>query len=508
MKKAIQYSLLVTLGLAVVGCSKEESSTGSSGGRRNGLASVLGLGVGGSSKELHDNKGTGRTKVQLWKDGPYWAETNIGAKKPWESGYNFWWGDTVGYRWRGDTIGLRRDGNGWVASDGSSSNFSFNQNNTPTDNKSFDTLKSEGWITAAGVLAPEHDAAHVQWGGRWRIPTKREWDDLLNNCDWEWTTMNDVNGYLVKGRDAYASANIFLPCYVGGDTRFDLNDDGPYGISGEYWSSVLRCSGGAWHLCFESDSRFTGSISCGWGNFVRPLQSTKDETTSESARTKTESKKSAQKGTSPSDNRHTKVQLWKDGPYWAETNIGAEKPWESGCYFWWGGATGYRYEGNIWVSTSDGWGLSPCARRATCKYIDTLKREGLVDENGILAPEHDAAHVHWGGKWRIPTKQEWDDLLSKCDWKRTQMNGVKGYAVRGRGAYASASIFLPCVGYCSGTSLSDAGSEGYYWSSVPYSVDDYGAWYLYFNRLARNHGTRGCDRDYLMSVRPVQGFSK
>jgi hypothetical protein len=87
------------------------------------------------------------------------------------------------------------------------------------------------------------------------------------------------------------------------------------------------------------------------------------------------------------------------------------------------------------------------------------------------------------------------------------MNGVNGYIVRGRGDYASRSIFLPCAGNGDGTSLYDAGSYGYCWSSVPYS-DDYGgfyAWYLYF--YSSRHSTtfriryRGC------SVRPVQGVS-
>ena len=39
----------------------------------------------------------GHKMIQLWKDGPYWAETNIGAENPWDFGYYFWWGDTVGY---------------------------------------------------------------------------------------------------------------------------------------------------------------------------------------------------------------------------------------------------------------------------------------------------------------------------------------------------------------------------------------------------------------------------
>ena len=58
-------------------------------------------------------------KVQLWENGPYWAETNIGADEPWDSGYYFWWGDTLGYK---------RVNDAWVATDGSSSNFEFYNN--------------------------------------------------------------------------------------------------------------------------------------------------------------------------------------------------------------------------------------------------------------------------------------------------------------------------------------------------------------------------------------------
>ena len=86
------------------------------------------------------------------------------------------------------------------------------------------------------------------------------------------------------------------------------------------------------------------------------------------------------------------------------------------------------------------------------------------------------------------------------------MNGVAGYVVRGRGDYASASIFLPCAGYGIGTSLSDAGSVGYCWSSVPYS-DYYYAWNLYF--FSSGHGTSdGYGRYCGQSVRPLQGFTK
>ena len=105
----------------------------------------------------------------------------------------------------------------------------------------------------------------------------------------------------------------------------------------------------------------------------------------------------------------------------------------------------------------------------------------------------------------MPTNQEFYDLNNKCDWTWTTMNGVYGYIVRGRGSYASNSIFLPCAGYGYATSLYDAGSDGCYWSSVPHSKD-YDAWGLYF--CSSDHGT-GYDYSYVgQSVRPLQGFTK
>ena len=120
-----------------------------------------------------------------------------------------------------------------MASDGSSSNFSFDQSNTPTENKSIDFLKSQGWISADAILVPAHDAAHVHWGGAWRIPTKQELTNLVIKCDWTWTTLNGVQGHVVKGRGTYASASIFLPCAgFGRGTSLDTA-----GTHGNYWSS-------------------------------------------------------------------------------------------------------------------------------------------------------------------------------------------------------------------------------------------------------------------------------
>lgn len=200
-----------------------------------------------------------RERVQLWANGPYWATTNIGAENPEDYGYYFWWGDTVGYK---------RENDAWVASDGSSSNFSFDQGNVPTSTKSIVTLQNEGWITADGVLAPAHDAAHVHWGSDWHIPTTQELDDLDSNCDWTWTTMNGVNGYVVCGRGDYAAHSIFLPAASSATT---LDEAGSRGL---YMSSVPHSDGyyGARFLCIYPGYRYVGRARRYGGTTIRPLQ--------------------------------------------------------------------------------------------------------------------------------------------------------------------------------------------------------------------------------------------
>ena len=202
----------------------------------------------------------GHEKIQLWEGGPYWATVNIGAGKPWEFGYYFWWGGTVGYK---------RVNGKWEASDRSPLNFSFENVNVPTECKDVAMLKDEGWITADGVLASEHDAGHVQWDGNWRMPTGREIADLHEKCDWTWTAMNGVNGYVVRGRGDYSSARIFLPAAGRGNGTKLFN----VGAYGGYWSSVLGAdNNGARCLNFTSGYHYTDYDYCSSGQSVRPVQ--------------------------------------------------------------------------------------------------------------------------------------------------------------------------------------------------------------------------------------------
>ena len=221
--------------------------------------------------------------------------------------------------------------------------------------------------------------------------------------------------------------------------------------------------------------------------------------------------------------RQLSVQLWEGGPYWATTNIGAEEPEEYGFYFWWGDTVGYRREGDAWV-TSDG-SLSKYTLKGGPtfrKSFGQLQSEGWIvskDGTSVLAPAHDAAQVKWGKGWRMPTRQEFIDLNSKCNWVWTMMNGAVGYIVSGRGDYADASIFLPAAGYGYdyGQLLFQADSYGYYWSSVPYSGNYYStssgvdynsrSWTLIFNNKGEHFVDDYYWREHGCPIRPVHEFS-
>lgn len=76
------------------------------------------------------------------------------------------------------------------------------------------------------------DAAHVCWGGTWRMPTKAEQEELRNKCSWTWTTQNGVNGYKVVGRNGNS---IFLP--AAGRRWNDRFEDVSW--QAVFWSSSL-----------------------------------------------------------------------------------------------------------------------------------------------------------------------------------------------------------------------------------------------------------------------------
>ena len=186
------------------------------------------------------------------------------------------------------------------------------------------------------------------------------------------------------------------------------------------------------------------------------------------------------------------VQLWADGPYWARTNIGAANAWDYGLYFDWGNIIGYAPNGTSFSHTFN-----------ITNYANT---PGAKLEDDFKTASYDAAQASWGGKWRMPTKAEFDALLSNCDMKwydgvENQYYGkpVAGYKFTGKGDYSGDSIFLPAAGCGSGSTLDNAGFIGRYWSS---SYDSSGnAYDLGFNSVYAY--SLSSYRYYGFPVRPV-----
>lgn len=175
---------------------------------------------------------------------------------------------------------------------------------------------------------------------------------------------------------------------------------------------------------------------------------------------------------------------------WATTNLGATKPEECGDYFAWG-ATRPTYDP---IAT---WRhYEHCnGNQESCKNIGA----------NISGTKYDAATVIMGKDWRIPTLEEWKELLNKCDFEWSSVNGVKGIKVIGPNGK---SIFLPAGGaiYDYGK---DYESEGNYWTSThDYSGEIYQAeyvrFYYYNNSVEFNPSySQKTFRHYCLSVRAV-----
>ena len=183
-------------------------------------------------------------------------------------------------------------------------------------------------------------------------------------------------------------------------------------------------------------------------------------------------------------NGHEYVDLGlPSGLKWAICNVGAESPEGYGDYFAWG---------EVKPKEDYSW--------KTYKYEieDNLIKYNGSDGKIVLDVEDDAASVNWGGKWRMPTKEEQDELLNNCAWTWISQNGVNGYKVTGPNGN---SIFLPAVGNMDGGRFYDAGLYGAYWSSS-LNADSPGiAYNVGFS--SGNVGWYGNLLYYGLTVRPV-----
>lgn len=166
--------------------------------------------------------------------GILWAYANIGANNPEDYGNYYAWGETE-YKETYD----------WTTYQ-----YCNGSETTLTKYCSDESYGLDGYTDSLTTLESPDDAASVNWGGNWRMPTQDEMQELVDNCDTTWTTHNGLNGMLFTSRSNGNS--IFLPA---ADLRPDseLINAGSFGL---YWSSSLYSDGTglAWNLSFYSDN--------------------------------------------------------------------------------------------------------------------------------------------------------------------------------------------------------------------------------------------------------------
>lgn len=209
---------------------------------------------------------------------------------------------------------------------------------------------------------------------------------------------------------------------------------------------------------------------------------------------------------------------------WASFNIGASKEYEYGDYYAWGETT--TKDNYDWASYKWCTGYNKltkyCPKDQADKWDAEAKPDG-PDGDVQLFPSDDVAHVKLGGKWRMPTNEDFEKLLaleteaakdnSDYTWEKwayatdadgNEVKDANGNIVRGiciKRKSTGATLFLPATGYRDDTNLYRAGSYGYYCSSSLDSNGPNGTWGVTFNS---DDVTRGSYyRYYGLSVRPV-----
>lgn len=178
------------------------------------------------------------------------------------------------------------------------------------------------------------------------------------------------------------------------------------------------------------------------------------------------------------------------GIKWACCNVGAKSPKEYGNYYAWSETEPkeeYNWKNYKYCIAWDGssaWNWDKYSDHFYFTKYVTNDYYGEIDNKVTLDLEDDAAHVVQGKPWRMPTSEEMQELVDKCQWKWTTSNGMNGYLITGANGN---SIFLPAAGsYNFGSELSNQYSEGFYYTSSLYKPHCKGALYLYFNTEERS----------------------
>ena len=182
------------------------------------------------------------------------------------------------------------------------------------------------------------------------------------------------------------------------------------------------------------------------------------------------------------------------GLKWAKCNLGAASETDYGNYYMWGSTEPNTADECTWVSYKycDG------PYDTLTKYNTSSLYGENPDNITILESVDDVATQIMGDDWRMPTMDDFIELLDNTTNEWTQVNGVDGYKFTGSNGN---SIFIPASGRRSGSWFDRQGRVGYVWSSSLDTSYPLSAWYLYFN--SDKVDTNSLYRDHAFVVRGV-----
>ena len=440
--------------------------------------------------------------------GLMWATYNIGATSPENRGAYYAWGEVSSksvFSW--DT-------------------YKYGKSTALTKycHASYNGLN--GFVDYKYDLDLEDDVAYDKWGGNWRMPTDAEQKELLDNCTWTWIKYGGVVG--VIGISKINGKGIFLPT-TGAIGQYGSSSNPELNILGCYASCSLSDNNSTEIATFgfvDYQGKQKPGVGSGRPRFVGHAVRAVCGAAKKPMMTITFDANGASGSMSPQPIRQGSSQRIKqnsfvrDGYYfggwntapdgsgtpysdgqeltltqdmtlyaqwfvftptyvdlglsvkWATCNVGATTPDGYGDYFAWGETSPKNEYGWITYKYCKG------SKNTLTKY-NTDSNYGTVDNKTTLDLSDDAAHVNWGGKWRMPTTAEQDELRNNCTWTWATQNGVNGYKVTSK--TNGNSIFLPAAGCRYGTIIyNNVGSHGYYWASSLYESYPDGANNLYF----------------------------
>lgn len=223
------------------------------------ILAVLAMAFTGCNKDNENDKKnstTGTHNGHAWVDlglpsGILWATCNIGADTPEAYGDYFAWGETTA-----------KEDYSWLTYDYAFGSSRLTKYCTKSD------FGSNGFTDGLTTLLPEDDAAHVNWGGEWRMPTIYEMHELVNNCNHTYDTQNGVEGHLFTAENGN---KLFFPA-AGKREDCVLYYEG---MDGNFWSSTISIDSPTYARYFGFSSEFSDMIEYdGWrclGFSVRPV---------------------------------------------------------------------------------------------------------------------------------------------------------------------------------------------------------------------------------------------